>query len=63
VNSIFVVFHEYEMSNGCDHTKLIGVYSSKDIGEELIFGLSQKSGFRDFPDGFSIDEYKIDKIH
>lgn len=63
MNSVFVVFHEYQMIDGCDSSKLIGVYSSKEFGEAAIVKTRMQPGFCDFPDGFSIDKYELDKDH
>jgi hypothetical protein len=63
MKSVFVVFHEYEMTGGCDSVKLIGIYSSEETGKSAVSRASKQSGFRDFPDGFCIDEYEIDKDH
>jgi homoserine kinase type II len=61
MKSVFLVLHEYETCNGCDSAKLIGVYSSREKGEAAVLRLSTQPGFRDFLDGFAIDEYKIDE--
>jgi hypothetical protein len=61
MNSVFVVFHAHELSHGAEDVKMIGVYSSKEKGELAISKLMNQPGFRDFPDGFSVDEYEIDK--
>jgi hypothetical protein len=63
MNSVFVVFHEYQMSNGCDSIKLIGIYSSRETGEAAILQTRIQPGFCNFPDGFSIDQYELDKDH
>jgi hypothetical protein len=63
MNSVFVVFHTHELSNGAEDVKMIGVFSSKERGESVISKLAKQSGFRDFPSGFSIDEYAIDTEH
>ena len=41
--------------------KLIGIYSSENDAQEAIKRIKTKPGFRDFPDGFQIDEYEIGK--
>lgn len=60
---MFVVFHEYETISGCDSVKLIGIYSSEETGKAAISRARGQSGFRSYPDGFSIDEYDIDRDH
>jgi hypothetical protein len=63
MRSVFVVFHEYETSSGCDSSKFIGVYASREAGEAAILRTRMQPGFCDFPDGFSIDEYELNKDH
>ncbi len=63
MKSVFIVFHARETSNGVDSVKMIGAYSSKQAGESAILRLIKQPGFRDLPDGFSVDEYEIDKDH
>jgi hypothetical protein len=61
VNRLFVVQHAYELPNGEDEVKFVGVYSSEIRAQEAVHRLSNLSGFRDHPDGFHIDPYEIDK--
>jgi hypothetical protein len=63
MNSVFIVFHAHETSNGIDSMKMIGAYSSRENGDLAVSRLIQQPGFCDFSDGFSIDEYKINKDH
>lgn len=63
MNSVFIVFHARETSVGGEDVKMIGAFSSQERAEEAILKISDQPGFRDLPDGFSVDEYKIDEIH
>jgi hypothetical protein len=63
MNSVFVVFHARETDNGVDSVKMIGAYSSRENSDLAVSRLIKQPGFRDFPDGFSIDEYEINKDH
>lgn len=63
MKSAFIVFHACETSNEVDSVKMIGAYSSKEAGESAILRLIKQPGFRDLPDGFSVDKYEIDKDH
>jgi hypothetical protein len=58
---LFVVHHVYSSDSESDNAKLIGIYSSKKSAVEAISRLEQKPGFRKYPNGFSIDEYHLDK--
>jgi len=62
MKSVFILQHSCESSDtGEEETKFIGVYSSKEKAEEAIARLSKQPGFKDLPDHFNIDEYKIDQ--
>ncbi|WP_042161460.1 DUF7336 domain-containing protein [Paenibacillus gorillae] len=63
MKTIFIVQHSYEVGEGSlyDETKLIGVYSSKEIAESVVEKFKRLPGFRDYLDAFYINEYEIDK--
>jgi hypothetical protein len=63
MNSVFIVFHARETDNGVDSVKMIGAYSSRENGDSAVSRLRKQPGFCDFPEGFSIDEYEINKDH
>ncbi|GGG70308.1 DUF7336 domain-containing protein [Paenibacillus radicis (ex Gao et al. 2016)] len=46
-----------------NETKLIGVYSSKEIAESVVERYKRLPGFKDYLDSFYISEYEIDKDH
>jgi hypothetical protein len=48
---------------GSGGNQLIGVYSTKQDAEHAIRRLQAQPGFRDFPEGFEICEYPINKDH
>ncbi len=48
---------------GVDEEKLIGVYSDETAANAAINRLISKPGFKDCPEGFTIDNYEIDKDH
>ncbi|QDU46032.1 hypothetical protein Mal52_45290 [Symmachiella dynata] len=62
MKSVFTLFHEYERL-GRDECKIIGVYATKDEAERAISRLRTQPGFRDWSNGFSIDEYTIGEDH
>ena len=43
--------------------KLIGVFATKADADAAILKVRDKSGFKDYPDGFLIDEYTVNRIH
>ena len=59
---VFVVQHEHEL-DGCDEVKFIGVYSTKERARAAVDRAKPLSGFRDHPDGFSVDPYEVDMDH
>ena len=59
---VFVVQHQHEL-DGCDEVKFIGVYSSEDRAWSAVDRAKALSGFRDHPDGFSVDPYEVDMDH
>jgi hypothetical protein len=63
MTTAFVVQHVHELSDGTEDVKFIGVYSSRANAEASVARLSQLAGFADATDGFSIDEYPLDRDH
>lgn len=62
MDAVFILQHSYKL-NECEETKTIGIYSSREIAEKVVLKYKSLSGFKDHPDCFYIDEYKIDKNH
>lgn len=62
MKSVFVAQHEYEWY-GHDQVKFIGVYATRSDAESAIARLRGQPGFRDWPDGFVIDEYSLGEDH
>jgi hypothetical protein len=60
--TVYVLQHSYEL-DGCDETKLIGVYSSLTSAEGAKHRLRLQPGFRDHPEEFSVDAYDLDIDH
>jgi len=63
MKSVFFLQHSYEINDECEETKIIGVYSSREIAEKVVDEYKNLIGFKDYLDCFYIDEYKIDKDH
>lgn len=59
---LYVLQHSYEV-NGCDETKLIGVYGSRESAEEAMARLREQPGFRDRAGDFHVDCYTLDEDH
>ena len=54
----FVLQHENPETKD---VKLIGVYSSEAAAQAAIGRVCAQPGFRDYPNGFSIDDYEVDE--
>jgi hypothetical protein len=61
--SVFVLQHVHSRSDGVEDVKFIGVYSSHEKAEAAVARVGRLPGFADAPDGFHIDEYRVDQDH
>ena len=61
--SVYVVQHVHSRDDGAEDVKFIGVYSSRDKADAAVARLSLQPGFSDAPDGFHVDEYRVDQDH
>ena len=62
MNSVFILEH-VRVDGEREDIKLIGAFSTKETAEAAINKLSTLPGFRDYPDGFSNEQYELDQIH
>jgi hypothetical protein len=60
MTKVFILHHVHEFDDGGEEVKLIGVYSTRANAESAITAVGNQPGFRDLPEGFSIDEYRLD---
>ena len=58
--TVFVLEHVHELEDGHEDVKRIGIYSSQTKAEAALLLVKEQPGFRDFPEGFSISEWRID---
>ena len=58
---IYVLWHFRTDEQGCDHDKMLGVFSTRDKAQEALDFLRDKPGFKDYPDGFEILSGTMDK--
>ncbi len=59
MTSVYILWYTHELANKVVHRKLIGVYDSEAnayLAQERSLALP---GFRDNPDGFTIDRYPL----
>lgn len=62
MNSVYILNHIKDEED-LNSLKLIGVYSSNLEAEKAIPRLSDKNGFKDYPEGFEIQEINVNKDH
>ena len=58
--SVFLLWHVRD-EDDAETAKLVGIYSSRENATEAIQRKLAFPGFRDHPDGFSIDSYTLDE--
>ncbi len=60
---VFVLQHVHVLEEDQEDVKMIGVYSTPERAKAAIKRMRTLPGFRDAPDGFSIDRYRVDEDH
>ena len=63
MTSVYLLQHARPSPNGHEEVKLIGIYSSRQRAEAAIERLRSQPGFAGIPDGFTLDEYDLDRDH
>jgi hypothetical protein len=63
MTSVFVLQHVHTLEDNVEDVKFIGVYSSREKAEAAVARMGRLPGFVDAPDGFHIDEYRVDQDH
>lgn len=61
MSSVFHLTHVHQQPCGCDEMKDLGTYSDAARAEAVKMRAATLPGFRDYPDGFHIQETKLDK--
>jgi hypothetical protein len=59
---VYLLWFIQEREEGEDSELLIGVYRTKESAEAAIELVKDRPGFRDYPEGFQMHEYELDKI-
>lgn len=57
--NVFILHHVHELTDDYEDVKLLGVYATAEDAEAARRRLESQPGFRENPEGFSIDEYTI----
>ena len=60
MNSVYILWHVHNV-DGRDDEKLIGIYRSQEDAKAAIERLKVKPGFKETQDGFSIDNYSLNR--
>lgn len=58
---VYVLQHSYALQNGCDETKMLGVFSSAEKAQEAIEIYKTLPGFCEHPQDFHLDKYLVDE--
>jgi hypothetical protein len=61
MSKVFVVQHAHTHDDDVEEIKFIGVYSTRENAQAAVARLSRQPGFADTPDGFHVDEYRVDQ--
>ncbi|MGY8677493.1 hypothetical protein Q2941_06715 [Bradyrhizobium sp. UFLA05-153] len=62
MTKLFLLHHVHEFDDGHEEIKLIGVYSTRTNAEAALAAVRNQPGFRDVPEGFTIDECLLDPM-
>jgi homoserine kinase type II len=60
---VFLVEHVHILEGGEEDVKIVGIYSTREAAQQAVNRLQLQPGFRDAPDGFTIDLYWVDQDH
>ncbi len=60
--NVYILQHEHDLDGATD-VKMLGVYETEHDAIEARNRLGTAPGFRDHPDGFSIDAYELGRDH
>lgn len=58
-NIVYILEHVAEYDNGHEDIKRIGIFANLEDAQNAQNQVKDKSGFREFPDGFHIDELTV----
>jgi hypothetical protein len=60
MTTVFVLQHVHPTGGDAEDVKFVGVYSTRQKAQEAVARLTGLPGFAATPDGFHIDEYRVD---
>ncbi|MFT4076067.1 MAG: hypothetical protein QM647_11105 [Asticcacaulis sp.] len=62
MDQVWLLHHTHRVNEDHEDIKLLGVFSSPEQAERARQRAVNLPGFKDTPDGFSIDKYLIDRM-
>lgn len=60
MTAVYTLWHEYQMDDGRDEEKLIGIYSTPEKANAAVEQIRGQPGFKDHPDGFNVYSCELD---
>lgn len=63
MDTVYVLHHVRSDDEYGEDAKLIGVYRSADAAASAVNRLKGQPGFIDYPNGFHISAYRLDRDH
>ena len=61
MTTVYILWHTREVAPDEDDDRWFGIYSTEDKAKQAIVRLRGKPAFKDYPDGFEIVRYEVDK--
>lgn len=61
--NVWIVFHGEDEEDSPCQMKIIGIFSSREAAEQAVDAVRVLPGFREWPELFHMDEYRIDETH
>ncbi len=61
MKSVYFVQHENIEDDYIEEPRTIGIYSSEKLAQEAVERAKKLSGFSDYPEGFQITKYILNK--
>ena len=62
MKSLWLLDHAHEFEDGHEDVKRIGVFATREEAEAAQRRVAGQPGFRDLPEGFSIDEAELGQL-
>lgn len=59
MDKVWLLRHVHEFDDGHEDVKLIGVFGTREEAEQALSKVADKPGFREHPEGFSIDDHQL----